>query len=301
MKKSIIILIIIIILIALAYIGYIFSNKNIENNSINNSNSVTSQNNLEIKNYNLFISNEISNSDLERINNIYYIKISNYEEYKSYKNKFSDILDMSIEDFENNFMIITYTENISTAYLLPYKIDVKDNTLYLGMKRDMEKNPNNSQSSMILPKEADVANTIVYQCIDFTFPTDKYTDITTLPEKYPLEQAQEDDCYISNGDGKVYNEEILNSFLNAVNNNEDCFIRMLRYSSDGQTIITDVYYISENIRFYVRRDTARAFPKTTCNYYIFTSLEKENFISFNNRPIYYLTDESKYKFTLFTD
>ena len=131
MKKSIIILIIIIILIALAYIGYIFSNKNIENNSINNSNSVTSQNNLEIKNYNLFISNEISNSDLERINNIYYIKISNYEEYKSYKNKFSDILDMSIEDFENNFMIITYTENISTAYLLPYKIDVKDNTLYL--------------------------------------------------------------------------------------------------------------------------------------------------------------------------
>ena len=270
MKKSIIILIIIIILIALAYIGYIFSNKNIENNSINNSNSVTSQNNLEIKNYNLFISNEISNSDLERINNIYYIKISNYEEYKSYKNKFSDILDMSIEDFENNFMIITYTEN-------------------------------NSQSSMILPKEADVANTIVYQCIDFTFPTDKYTDITTLPEKYPLEQAQEDDCYISNGDGKVYNEEILNSFLNAVNNNEDCFIRMLRYSSDGQTIITDVYYSSENIRFYVRRDTARAFPKTTCNYYIFTSLEKENFISFNNRPIYYLTDESKYKFTLFTD
>ena len=108
MKKSIIILIIIIILIALAYIGYIFSNKNIENNSINNSNSVTSQNNLEIKNYNLFISNEISNSDLERINNIYYIKISNYEEYKSYKNKFSDILDMSIEDFENNFMIITF-------------------------------------------------------------------------------------------------------------------------------------------------------------------------------------------------
>ena len=242
MKKSLIITFIIIILLALAYIVYNFSNKNIENNSIGNSNSITSQNKLEIKKYNFFNSNEISSTELERINNIYYIKISNYEEYKSYKNKFPDILDMSLEDFENNFMIITYTENISTAYLLPYKIDVKDDALYLGMKRDMGKNPNNSQSSMILPKEADAKNTIVYQCIDFTFPTDKYVDITTLPEEYPLEQAQEDSCYISNSDGKVYNEEILNSFLNAINNNEDYFIRMLRYSSENQTVITDVNY-----------------------------------------------------------
>lgn len=301
MKKYLIITIIIIILLALAYIVYNFSNKNIENNSIDNSNSITSQNKLEIKSYNLFNSNEISSTELERINNIYYIKISNYEEYKNYKNKFPDILDMSIEDFENNFMIITYTENISTAYLLPYKIDVKDDTLYLGMKRDMEKNPNNSQSSMILPKEADVENTIAYQCIDFTFPTDKYVDITTLPEEYPLEQAQDDGCYISNSDGKIYNEEILNSFLNAVNNNEDYFIRMLRYSSENQTVITDVYYNSENKIFYVCRDNSRGFPNYTHNYYTFTSLEKMDFTSFNNRPIYYLTDESNYEFTLYTD
>ena len=108
MKKSLIITFIIIILLALAYIVYNFSNKNIENNSIGNSNSITSQNKLEIKKYNFFNSNEISSTELERINNIYYIKISNYEEYKSYKNKFPDILDMSLEDFENNFMIILW-------------------------------------------------------------------------------------------------------------------------------------------------------------------------------------------------
>lgn len=297
MKKSLIISIIIIILLALVYIVFTFSHKNIENNS----NSVISQNKLEIKNSNLFNSNEISSSELERINNIYYIKISNYEEYKSYKNKFPDILDMSIEDFENNFMIITYTENISAAYLLPYKIDVKDNTLYLGMKRDMKKNLNNSQSSIILPKEANVENTIIYQCIDFTFPTDKYVDIATLPEEYSLNQAQEDGCYISASDGQIYNENVLNSFLDAVNNNKDYFIRMLRYSSENQTVITDVYYNSENKIFYVCRDNSRGFPNYTLNYYTFKSLEKMDFTSFYNRPIYYLTDESNYEFTLYTD
>ena len=239
---------------------------------------------------------------LERINNIYYIKISNYEEYKSYKNKFPDILDMSLEDFENNFMIITYTENISTAYLLPYKIDVKDDTLYLGMKRDMRKNSNNSQSSMILPEEADAKNTIVYQCIDFTFPTDKYVDITSLPEEYSLEQAQKDNCYISASNGHVYNENILNSFLDAVNNNEDYFIRIIRYSSDNQTVIIDVYFDSKIKKFYVCQDSTRAFPKTAYNYYTFTSLEKKgvNFLN-NNRPVYYLADETQYEFPLYTD
>lgn len=302
MKKYLIIsIIIIIILLVSVYICFEFYHNNIDNNSISNSSTETTQDKLEIKDYNLFNINDISISDLENINNIYYKRISNYTEYQSYKNKFSNILEMSVEDFKNSFMIITYTENISTSYLVPNKIDVKDNTLYLGMIKDIETNKNNSLSSMILPKEANTENIIIYQCIDFTFPTDKYPDITSLSEKYSFEQAQKDNCYISASDGQIYNEDILNAFLNAINNNEDYFIRMIKYTSNNQTIITDVYYSSEEKLFYVCRDTSRAFPKNTYNYYIFTSLEKKGYNSLNNRPIYYLTDKTQYEFTLYTD
>lgn len=212
------------------------------------------------------------------------------------------MLDMKAEDFKNNFMIITYTENISTAYLVPHKIDVKDNTLSVGMLKNIEENNNNALSSIILPKEANMENTIIYQCIDFTFPTDKYADITLLPKEYSLEQAQKDNCYISASDGQVYNDNVLNEFLAAVNNNENYFIRMIRYSSDNQTIITDIYYSSENKLFYVCRDTSRAFPQNTYNYYTFTSIEKKwvNFLN-NNRPAYYLADETQYEIPLYTD
>ncbi len=300
MKKYLIIILAIILFIMM-YAIFIIYHGNLKNDSITDSSILPIENALEIKNYNLFSSNAVSISDLDRINNIYYKKISNYEEYQIYKNKFADILDMTIADFENTFMIITYTENVSASHLVPYKIDIRDNTLYLGMEKNFSKNQNNAQSSIILPKEANVDNTIIYQCIDFTFPTDTYADITSLPEDYPLEQAQKDFCYISYKDGQVYNDDILTSFLDAVNHNEDYYIRMIRYSSDNQTIITDVYYSSENQVFYVCQDGSRAFPQTTFNYYTFTSLEKRFYNSFTNRPVYYLTDETQYDFVLYTD
>lgn len=301
MKKHIIITVLIIILLIVICSVFVIYHKNINSTSTNNSDITIGEKELKIIDYNLFFSNDVSISELESINNIYYKKISNYEDYQMYKNKFTDMLNMTAEDFENNFMIVTYTENISTAYLIPYKIEIKDNTLYLGMKKDFEENPNNAQTSIILPKEADVENTIVYQCIDFTFPTDKYADITSLPKEYSFEQAQEDSCFISNSDGQIYNDEIFNSFLNAVSNNEDFFIRMVRYSSDNQTIITDIYYSSKDKVFYVCQDGSRAFPNTTYNYYKYTTLEKRNYTYLpDNRPIYYLTDETQDDFILYT-
>ena len=299
MKKFITITIILVILLIIAYIVFKINQEESKNSSdVSSSN----QSELKIENYNLFSTNDIDISELEKINNIYYKKISNYEDYQIYKSKYAGMLDMEAEDFENNFMIITFTENISTSYLVPHKIDVKDNTLYVGMLKNVEENKNNALSSIILPKKADMENTIVYQCIDFTFPTDKYVDITSLPEEYSLEQAQKDNCYISASNGHVYNENILNSFLDAVNNNENYFIRIIRYSSDNQTVIIDVYFDSKIKKFYVCQDSTRAFPKTAYNYYTFTSLEKKgvNFLN-NNRPVYYLADETQYEFPLYTD
>ena len=44
-------------------------------------------------------------------NQIYYMQIENYDTYCKYKNIFTDILDMSKEDFDSKFMIIAFPEN----------------------------------------------------------------------------------------------------------------------------------------------------------------------------------------------
>lgn len=299
MKKYVIIILSIILITILSGIFYIHSKNN--NLILENSNINTSENILKIKDYNVFSGVNISITDLEHINNIYYKKINNYEEYITYKNICPGILNMKPEEFEENFMLVTFIENVSVSNLVPYKIETENNTLYLGMIKNLEKNKDSNQTSIILPKKANLENTIIYQCIDFSFPTDKYNEIAAVPKEYDLEQAKKDQCFVVNYDGTIYNQEIFNSFLNAINNKENFYIRMLKYTNETKKIITDIYYSSIDNVYYICQDASEVFENVSYNYYKYTSLEKRIYTNLpNSKPIYYLADDNQEDFILYT-
>lgn len=72
--------------------------------------------------------------DMEYNDSIYYRKINNYEEYSEVKTRWNEILDMSKEDFNNSFMVITAIENTSMLGLNADKIQTYNDTLYITLK-----------------------------------------------------------------------------------------------------------------------------------------------------------------------
>lgn len=66
-------------------------------------------------------------------NGTYYKKINTFEEYREFKSRWSDILDMSEDDFKNNFMLITAVENTSMLGLTVDMVEADNNNLYVSL------------------------------------------------------------------------------------------------------------------------------------------------------------------------
>lgn len=99
-------------------------------------------------------------------NNIYYMKIDSYEEYKNIKLKWEGIHDISENYFNNYFMIISEVENVSMLGLVVDNIETDDETLYIKLIKD----PNNiihdeSETciSYVIPREMERKNILIYR------------------------------------------------------------------------------------------------------------------------------------------
>lgn len=65
------------------------------------------------------------------------------------------------------------------------------------------------------------------------------TKIEELPEKYSFIQAIKDKCVVS-GYKKMYNKDVLDKFVENVNNGKKGFMRLISYTIEGDMIITDI-------------------------------------------------------------
>ena len=145
--KIIIGIILVIIIIISAFMFFKTNNQN--NNSINSNESNISKDvisNEEKKyEYKAFMPtfyntpNEIGANtydfthDMTYSNKIYYRKLNTYEEYKEVKARWNDIIDMTENDFETNFMVITAIENTSMLGLTVDNLEVDNNGLYISL------------------------------------------------------------------------------------------------------------------------------------------------------------------------
>ena len=262
---------------------------------IDNTNNVNS-NTKETKqfyNFNHFkpkISDNYSyESDMTWLNKIYYKKISTYNEYLIYKEKWNDILDMSENDFETKFMILTVIENTSMTRLTIGEIYNNSDTLYIGLaKVPYTKNFDESKTgiSIIIDKEFEKENVDVFKTVSNSEFSSQNDTIKQLSENYSREKAISDKCIVNFKE----NIELFEQFMKNVENNISDEIRFYN-DQDYYIHIMDISYLADEDKFVVCQDTTRNTEKnSTYNYYEYDKLE---FVSSDNNFSTYIMTNSE--------
>ena len=96
--------------------------------------------------YNYFgeVISKMENQDL-----IYNIKIDNFEEYKNYKEKWPEMIEISQQEFEKYYCVITAIENTSMQGLVVDNIEFENEKLYISLIKEDDENTYNCISYMI--------------------------------------------------------------------------------------------------------------------------------------------------------
>ena len=97
--------------------------------------------------YNYFgeVISKMENQDL-----IYNIKIDNFGEYRNYKEKWPEMIEISQQEFEKYYCVITAIENTSMQGLVVDNIEFEDDNLYISLIKGEDENAYNCISYMIL-------------------------------------------------------------------------------------------------------------------------------------------------------
>ena len=214
------------------------------------------------------------------MNRFYYKKITNFSDYLKYKEKMSNLIEMTEEDFKDNFLLII----ISTSPYMPgiyvSNIETDDNILYVEIDRDNERERQKEILSVKISNELDREYINVDRMKKIP-KSDDYVPLEELPKDYSKEQAILDNCVV------IYNSEVISNnklrieeFVENTNNNKEDFIRIVRVQDkiDYSMSIFDIQYIDNEYRVYL--------DQTRCNDeeiqgYIYNTYSKIELSSYN--------------------
>ncbi len=287
MKKFLFIIFIFLFILVLTFI-ILFKMQPVQNN--------TNETTPQLYSYNSLFFNSFESKDFEKMNNIYYQKIVSYDEYQIYKNKY----DLPIEEeqiFNENFVVITTVENSSMMNLVPKEIRKEENKLKIAFFKDTNIDSKYNSFLIIISKELETDIIEPYRAITENIPYDETISIENIPEKYTLEEAQNDNCYIVDDKQNVYNEKTLDLFIEDYKTKKSSFIRMVKFYEDKE-IIRDIYYNAKEDNFLICEDDTRAFNYFSYNYYKYFKLEEKWL--FQNIKYYLLTSPYEEDFQLYT-
>ena len=162
----------------------------------------------------------------------HYKKISSYEEYLKYKENWPSIIDITKEDFEDNFLIVVIASwrmpGISIA-----NISADDNTLYVELESNITEDEIKKKEYMVSAKvsrELDRENICVKEIVK-KIESDKYEKLENLPLDYNIENAKQDGCIIINNNQiSTEDKERLEDFIEKTKNGNEDYIRIFRKS-----------------------------------------------------------------------
>lgn len=273
MKKTVLLILLLAIIFTILLVNKISYVSNQENvNSESNSNIEL----YEIKYFNPIHPDYNYGDDFTFYNSIYYKIINNYQEYLTYKKYYPEIIDMLENDFNNNFMILTITENESTKNLEFQSIDSDDTTLYIGLNKsinDIQRGISIKIDNSLLREKIDTYKSI--ENIDFM---SNYKDLKNISRNYTTQEAISDNCFVISSTGITSNEQIFDTFIDNINNYTDSEIRIVYQTSMFEYItIFDIKYCSQKNKYYVCRDTSRNVDyKESYNYFEYDKFEKND-------------------------
>lgn len=197
--------------------------------------------------------------DMEYMNRFYYKKINNFNDYLKYKEKMSNLIEMTEEDFKDNFLLIIISTSPYMPSIYVSNIETADNILYVEIDRDNEKERQKEILSVKISNELDREHINIDRMKKIP-KSDDYVPLEELPKDYSKEQAILDNCVVIhnsevNSDNKLRIEE----FVENTRNNKEDFIRIVRIQDkiDYSMSIFDIQYIDNEYRVYL--------DQTRCN------------------------------------
>lgn len=220
-------LISVVSLTGFAYAGYTVYNNFIQKNSDSNFE--------EFSNYDY-------SQDMTYSNGIYYKKIDSYEEYSKYKKMWNNLVDMTSNDFNSNFIVITAVENPSMLGLSVSNITTDKNNLYIDMvKTNNNSDKNNTILSVEIAKENERDNIVVTLKEDEP-SSSTYKSIDSINKDYSKEQAIKDNCFVLENNKIISsNKEQLNDFIQKTQSGSNEFIRIVSYNN-SEIKVQDIEY-----------------------------------------------------------
>lgn len=84
----------------------------------------------------------------------------------------------------------------------------------------------------------------------------KNKSIYKLSRDYSLKDSIEDGCFVVSN-AKVYNDNLYEEFMNNFESKQTCFIRIVKNTTEGDIIISDVMYYKDTNKLYLVYDNTR--------------------------------------------
>lgn len=188
--------------------------------------------------------------DMKQENGIYYKKINTYAEYLKYKNMWSNLLDMTEEEFKDNFMIITAAENADTINMILSDIYTLGDSLYLEFENGNEKNESSVVIGTKVSRELEKENIRIIDKLNIAINNNEYIRITEIPNNYSKEDAITDGCFVIENNKVISNNKnAINDFLESCKKNIDSYIRICAIYDNKPITITDISFSNQTYKF----------------------------------------------------
>lgn len=260
--------------------------------------------------------------DFNRLDGYDEIKIGSWSmKYEDFENEFNDYVDNAkvVVEGYNNIQTITITGEDATMIkqllneftyndelcdgIYSYEIIIDDKEHYM-VKRDCMAIEKEDKQAEITKIDLESIENIIEDNID------EKKQLEEIPQDYSIQQAAKDNCVVIVG-YSVFNKSRLDSFIANTNANNESrqsdFIRIVKYTIEGDPIITDLEYREDYgyiLTYDNTRDAFGADKKVTIyddipsNIYTIDLVENENFINIGlvlQGVIDYDADTKEYK------
>lgn len=222
------------------------------------------------------------NEDMSYFDGVYYKIISTYQNYLDDQKKWTDLVEMTKDDFDEYFVVVIAGENYDTTGVYISDITADEEHLYIDLEKK-EKWDGSTVISTKIQKELYRDSIIIRNNPNIPNTSDKFISMEEIPIGYSKEQAIKDGCFVIEY-GEIISDDKnqLENFIKNANDGIDGFIRIYQFDIIENITVIDIECKNKKINMSQCNKTSAG------NYIIYNS---GNSITKSDNNIYWLMDE----------
>lgn len=230
--------------------GMVWAGSHIYNEYIKKQGSINS-NGLLIDENNIYNREIIEGMSHDEHKRMYYKIITNNEEYDKYKNNVNELPEMTLQDFNDNFLVIVTWDGKMQEHEKDLRISAvttDETTTYITLRQSDNPDYNNKNNILyaIVGKEQ-LRDNIKVELDKKEVTSPRFANVEDLPEDYSVQDAISDGCLVvENLMLKSPDLSIIDNFIANTEAGEEEFVRIYQkydYSNIQTVQITDIRYL----------------------------------------------------------